>query len=396
MMKKIWNVWALLALLLNLLILSACGDNNADKQNFPTVEAIKVFEQNIPLNLEYSGRTQGSKETAIRARVGGILLKRHYQEGGQVNEGDVLFEIDPEPYKVVLAQAEAKLAQIQAKLTSAKAQWERIDKLAESHIASERSRDEAKAEYDSLIASSKLASAEVDSARLNLDYATVTAPIAGITDTETVSEGSLIAVNDQLTTITQLDPIYVIFSVSENEVMKLSEMISKDMLVNTSAVEGRGKEELDAKVRFSNNQFYSETGKVNFIDSSLDRKTGTLKLRATFPNAEHELIPGQFVHLIVDHIARQNAVTIPSEALMQGTSGAYVYRVSKENKVERVAVKADIQTIDERWIIDEGLKAGDVIITKGMMKVRPGMLVKAVIKDEKTQSAEHSGYNVQQ
>lgn len=393
MMKKIWNV---LALLLNLLILSACGDNNTDEQNFPTVEVIKVFEQNIPLNLEYSGRTQGSKETAIRARVGGILLKRHYQEGEQVNEGDVLFEIDPEPYKVVLAQAEAKLAQIQAKLTSAKAQWERIDKLAESHIVSERSRDEAKAEYDSLVASSELASAEVDSARLNLDYATVTAPIAGITDTETVSEGSLIAVNDQLTTITQLDPIYVVFSVSENEVMKLSEMISKDMLVNTSAAEGRGKEELDAKVRFSNNQFYSETGKVNFIDSSLDRKTGTLKLRATFPNAEHELIPGQFVHLIVDHIARQNAVTIPSEALMQGTSGAYVYRVSKENKVERVAVKADIQTTDERWIIDEGLKAGDVIITKGMMKVRPGMRVKTVIKDEKTQSAEHSGYNVQQ
>lgn len=393
MMKKIWNV---LALLLNLLILSACGDNNTDEQNFPTVEVIKVFEQNIPLNLEYSGRTQGSKETAIRARVGGILLKRHYQEGEQVNEGDVLFEIDPEPYKVVLAQAEAKLAQIQAKLTSAKAQWERIDKLAESHIVSERSRDEAKAEYDSLIASSELASAEVDSARLNLDYATVTAPIAGITDTETVSEGSLIAVNDQLTTITQLDPIYVVFSVSENEVMKLSEMISKDMLVNTSAAEGRGKEELDAKVRFSNNQFYSETGKVNFIDSSLDRKTGTLKLRATFPNAEHELIPGQFVHLIVDHIARQNAVTIPSEALMQGTSGAYVYRVSKENKVERVAVKADIQTTDERWIIDEGLKAGDVIITKGMMKVRPDMRVKTVIKDEKTQSAEHSGYNVQQ
>lgn len=392
-MKKIWNV---LALLLNLLILSACGDNNTDEQNFPTVEVIKVFEQNIPLNLEYSGRTQGSKETAIRARVGGILLKRHYQEGEQVNEGDVLFEIDPEPYKVVLAQAEAKLAQIQAKLTSAKAQWERIDKLAESHIVSERSRDEAKAEYDSLVASSELASAEVDSARLNLDYATVTAPIAGITDTETVSEGSLIAVNDQLTTITQLDPIYVVFSVSENEVMKLSEMISKDMLVNTSAAEGRGKEELDAKVRFSNNQFYSETGKVNFIDSSLDRKTGTLKLRATFPNAEHELIPGQFVHLIVDHIARQNAVTIPSEALMQGTSGAYVYRVSKENKVERVAVKADIQTTDERWIIDEGLKAGDVIITKGMMKVRPGMRVKTVIKDEKTQSAEHSGYNVQQ
>ncbi len=368
-----------------LLALSACHEEPEKAvQNVPSVEAVKVYPQNIPLNLEYSARTQGSKETAVRARVSGILLKRNYTEGAKVNEGDVLFEIDPEPYKVALAQAQAKLSQIKAQLTAAESQWKRISKLFEERIVSEKSRDEAKANLEALEASLKLAQAEVDSAQLNLDYTTVTAPIAGITSMETVSEGSLIAVNNQLTTITQLDPIYVIFSASENELFKLGSMVEKGLIVNTSAVNSAGRRKLNAQVRYNNGKLYPETGEIDFINPSIDETTGTLKLRATFPNPDKRLIPGQFVRLSLGNIVRKDALTVPQEAVMQGAKGAFVYRLSPQNMVESVMVETGSQTADGRWIIDEGLKSGDVVITNGLMKVRSGAPAQATIKEIST------------
>ena len=378
-------VLRLLILSMFLLNISACKDEQKQVvQGLPTVEAIKVYSQDVPLNLEYSARTQGSKETDVRARVGGILLKRNYVEGTRVNEGDVLFEIDPEPYKVVLAQAQAKLAQIQAQLTAAESQWKRISKLFDERIVSEKSRDEAKANLEALEASLKLAQAEVDSAQLNLDYTSVTAPIAGITSMETVSEGSLIAVNNQLTKITQLDPIYVNFSASENELFKLASMVEKGLIVNTGAIndgDSAMRRKLSAKLRYNNGQLYSEDGEIDFVNPAIDETTGTLKLRATFPNPDKKLIPGQFVRLSLDSIVRKNAILIPQEAVMQGAKGAFVYRLNTQNMVENVPVETGTQTADGKWIIDEGLKDGDVIITNGLMKVRPGIPVQAIIKD---------------
>ncbi|MBQ7285998.1 MAG: efflux RND transporter periplasmic adaptor subunit [Alphaproteobacteria bacterium] len=378
-------VLRLLILSMFLLNISACKDEQKQVvQGLPTVEAIKVYSQDVPLNLEYSARTQGSKETDVRARVGGILLKRNYVEGTRVNEGDVLFEIDPEPYKVILAQAQAKLAQIQAQLTAAESQWKRISKLFDERIVSEKSRDEAKANLEALEASLKLAQAEVDSAQLNLDYTSVTAPIAGITNMETVSEGSLIAVNNQLTKITQLDPIYVNFSASENELFKLASMVEKGLIVNTGAIndgDSAMRRKLSAKLRYNNGQLYSEDGEIDFVNPAIDETTGTLKLRATFPNPDKKLIPGQFVRLSLDSIVRKNAILIPQEAVMQVAKGAFVYRLNTQNMVENVTVETGTQTADGKWIIDEGLKDGDVIITNGLMKVRPGIPVQAMIKD---------------
>lgn len=385
-MKIISRLWLLPILLI---VLSACNDEKKQPvQSIPTVEAIRVSPQNIPLDLEYSARTQGSKETVVRARVGGILLKRNYIEGAKVNEGDVLFEIDPEPYKVALQQAQAKLAQTKAQLTAAESQWKRISKLFEERIVSEKSRDEAKANLEALEASLKLAQAEVDSAQLNLDYTTVTAPIAGVTSMEAVSEGSLISVNDQLTTITQLDPIYVIFSASENELFKLASMVEKGLIVNTSTINSIGQRKLNAQVRYNNGKLYSEIGEIDFINSSIDETTGTLKLRAKFPNPDKKLIPGQFVRLRLGNIVRKDAITVPQEAVMQGAKGAFVYRLSSQNMVESVMIETGVQTEDGRWIVDEGLKAGDVVITNGLMKVRSGSPAQAIIKDEKVSTPE--------
>ena len=352
-----------------------------DAAQVPTVAAVKVEPQNIPLSFEFAARAQGSKETEVRARVGGILLKRNYVEGSQVEEGSVLFQIDPEPFKVTLNQAKAKLAQVNAELKNAETQWQRTEKLYKEKYASEKARDDARANLDSLAASAQLAQAEVDAAQLNLDYTTVKAPISGITSMEVQSEGSLISATGDsslLTHITQLDPIYVIFSASENEMLSLTNMVDRGLIRNPE-----NKNEIKAKVRFGNDVVYPLEGEINFMNSNVDQKTGTIKLRAVFPNPEARLRPGQFLRLIMEGLTRIDALVVPQEAVMQASDGAFVYRVNEKGVVESVSVQTGLTTKDGGWIIDSGLKPGDVVIVSGVMKIRPGMTVKPqLIADE--------------
>lgn len=352
-----------------------------DAAQVPTVAAVKVEPQNIPLSFEFAARAQGSKETEVRARVGGILLKRNYVEGSQVEEGSVLFQIDPEPFKVTLNQAKAKLAQVNAELKNAETQWQRTEKLYKEKYASEKARDDARANLDSLAASAQLAQAEVDAAQLNLDYTTVKAPISGITSMEVQSEGSLISATGDsslLTHITQLDPIYVIFSASENEMLSLTNMVDRGLIRNPE-----NKNEIKAKVRFGNDVMYPLEGEINFMNPNVDQKTGTIKLRAVFPNPEARLRPGQFLRLIMEGLTRIDALVVPQEAVMQASDGAFVYRVNEKGVVESVSVQTGLTTKDGGWIIDSGLKPGDVVIVSGVMKIRPGMTVKPqLIADE--------------
>lgn len=344
-----------------------------DAAQVPTVAAVKVEPQNIPLSFEFAARAQGSKETEVRARVGGILLKRNYVEGSQVEEGSVLFQIDPEPFKVTLNQAKAKLAQVNAELKNAETQWQRTEKLYKEKYASEKARDDARANLDSLAASAQLAQAEVDAAQLNLDYTTVKAPISGITSMEVQSEGSLISATGDsslLTHITQLDPIYVIFSASENEMLSLTNMVDRGLIRNPE-----NKNEIKAKVRFGNDVMYPLEGEINFMNPNVDQKTGTIKLRAVFPNPEARLRPGQFLRLIMEGLTRIDALVVPQEAVMQASDGAFVYRVNEKGVVESVSVQTGLTTKDGGWIIDSGLKPGDVVIVSGVMKIRPGMTV---------------------
>ena len=387
-MKIISRLWLLPILLI---VLSACNDEKKQTvQSIPTVEAIRVSPQNIPLDLEYSARTQGSKETVVRARVGGILLKRNYIEGAKVNEGDVLFEIDPEPYKVALQQAQAKLAQTKAQLTAAESQWKRISKLFEERIVSEKSRDEAKANLEALEASLKLAQAEVDSAQLNLDYTTVTAPVGGLTSLETQSEGSLISATGSdslLTHITQTDPIYVIFSASEGEISSLINMGEKGLIKADSGCTTNSCRKITAKLKLGSGDTYKEVGYVNFINPTIDENTGTVKLRAVFPNPDGKIKPGQFVRLVMEGITRLNALVVPQEAIMQGSTGSFVYKVNDKGLVEPVNVITGLSTEDEGWIIDSGLKDGDIVITSNLMKLRTGMPVSAQISTEQATTA---------
>ena len=359
-----------------LLVLAGCKQEKSQNQQAvqaPKVSVIQVEPQNVPLSFEFAARAQGSKETQVRAQVGGILLKRNYVEGSHVEEGSVLFQIDPKPYKVALDQAKARLAQAEAEVKNAKIQLERTLKLFKQGYASEKSKDDAQANYDALLANKELAQAEVEAAQLNLDYTTVTAPISGLTSMEVQSEGSLISTSGDaglLTHLTQVDPIYVIFSASENEVMALTNMVESGKIqnpYNDSAIH--------AKVKLGDGQTYKYNGQINFINPTIDTSTGTVKLRAVFPNPDKMIRPGQFLRLVMEGLTRLDALIVPQDAVMQGANGAYVYRVNSQNIVEMVSINTGLSTENGGWIVDTGLKKGDKVIISNLMKIRPGMTV---------------------
>ncbi len=359
-----------------LMALAGCKEEDKTQQasQVPAVDVVQVAPQDIPLAFEFAARAQGSKETEVRARVGGILLKRNYVEGSRVEEGQLLFEIDPAQYAIELDKAKANLIDAEATLSQAESQWNRIEKLHKEGYASGKDYDSTKAAYDSAKAAAMLAKANLDAAQLNLDYTKVTAPISGITSMETQSEGSLISSTGDaslLTHITQLDPIYVIFSASENEILSLTNMVDRGLIKypDTKA------KEIKAKVKFGDDTVYNKEGEINFINPTVDEKTGTIKLRAVFPNPEGRIRPGQFLRLLMEGLVRINALVVPQEAVMQNPNGTFVYRVNANNVIESVSVQAGLMTKDGGWIIDEGLKPGDKIITGGIMKLRPGMTV---------------------
>ena len=334
------------------------------------VDVIQMEPKNVPLSFEFSARAQGYKETEVRARVSGILLKKNYQEGAEVKEGDVLFEIDPKEYIAKLNNAKASLAQAKAQLRRAQTDWERTDKLFKQRVVSEKSRDDAQAELESRKAAVMMAESDVETAQLNFDYTKVTAPISGITGMEEQSEGSLISATGLLTNITQLDPIYVIFSASESEMMSLANMVKNGLVRNPE-----NKNEIITNVKFSNDTVYPQVGKINFINSGIDEGTGTIKLRAVFPNPERRLWPGQFLRLVMEGLTRVDALIVPQEAIMQGTNGSYVYIVNDQDMVETVNVQTGLMTKDGGWIIDNGLEKGNRVVVNNLMKIRPGMKV---------------------
>jgi membrane fusion protein, multidrug efflux system len=336
----------------------------------PDVAVIEVKRADVPLTLAYAGRVAGFRTVEIRAMVSGTIMKRDYAEGARVKQGDTLFRIDPRPYQAVLDRANAQLAQAKATSFQAEENFNRIQELSNKQVATPKQLDDARAARDQARAAIQSVEADIENARLNLEFTVVKAPVAGPTALLSPPEGSIAqAQQTVLTTITQLDPAYVNFSVTDAELREfrtLSENLDKPL----------GDEDITVTLQHGDGTAYSKTGKIIMSSQSVDMRTGTVQFRTVFPNVEGTILPGQFVRLIIKGITLPKAIVIPQQAVSQGPQGTFVYAVNSSGAAEVRPVKLD-REVTGGWVVRDGLKEGEQIIVDGVMRVRPGAPVKA-------------------
>ena len=356
-----------------LAVLAACGEKPDAHPQMPPPEVTAVVAQSrdVPRQFEYVGQVAGVRDAEVRARVGGILVKRLYTEGKAVKQGDPLFLIDPEPLKASSDQARAALALEEAKLARAKLERDRILPLFAENAVSQKDRDDAVTNYESAVASAAAARARLKEASINLGYTRVTAPISGLTSKEVVSEGSLIAPSNLLTVVSQTDPVYVNFAMADNDSLHFRKLVQEGVLVAPKD------EKYAVEVAFSDGSRYARTGQVNFTDNVIDTSTGTIRARAIFTNPDAELIPGQFVRVYLKGITQRNAILIPQRAVLSTPQGQIVFVVNEESKAEPRPVSIGDE-IGRDFIITSGIRNGDRVIVDGAIKSRPGQPVKVV------------------
>ena len=336
----------------------------------PEVNVITVASKPLPVTFEYVGQTAGSREVEVRARVTGILLKRNFAEGAPVKQGQSLFTIDPAPYETALARAEADVSAAEARIEQAKRNAARLKPLYAEKAVSQKDYDDAVSAEAIGTADLKAAQARRAEARLSLGYTKVESPIGGVTSRAMRSEGSLVSGPDVLlTTVTQIDPIWVNFGIPDNEQARLQ----KEMQAGSLALPKDGRFEVG--LLLADGSQYGKTGKLNFTDVRISPATGTRESRAEIANPDGVLRPGQFVRVQLRGAERPNAVAVPQRAVLEGPQGKFVYVVNEQSQAEARPVEAGEWSGDS-WIITAGLKAGDRVITDGVMRLGPGAPVR--------------------
>ncbi len=333
----------------------------------PEVGVVDATPQTLPLQRELVGRLSPFRSADVRARVAGVLQKRVYEEGSTVKEGQVLFLIDPAPLQASLASAEAALASARATYVNARATANRARSLAPQSYVSKSDLDSAEAAERSSAAAVQQAEAAVTTARINLGYARVSAPIAGQAGKQQVTEGALVGQGDVtlLTTVDQIDPLYVNFSMTADELSLLRAAQDKGAV----ALAGDGK--TTVQVNLPDGSAYGHEGTLDFSSTTVDPATGTVSLRAQLPNPNHILLPGSFVSFKANLGERHNAFLVPQQAVQRDTQGGYVLIVGKDGKVVRKNVSLDNQQ-GGNWLVSSGLAVGDKIIVSGVQKVKEG------------------------
>jgi membrane fusion protein (multidrug efflux system) len=356
------------------LALAACGKGQPPQQQQPPpaeVGVVTVHAQSVPLTRDLVGRLSATRTADVRARVAGVLQKRLYVEGTDVKEGQPLFQIDPAPLKATLNAQLANLASAQATFQNNKVAADRVRSIADKGLLSKTDRDNAEAAERTAAASVKQAQANVDSAKINLGYATVTSPISGRAGQQQVTEGALVGQSDAtlLTTVEQIDPLYVNFSQAVSELDKLkSEAASGTAELN---------EPDKAKIELmrGDGDSYGVTGTLDFSDAAVDAATGAVNLRGIVPNPEHRLLPGTFVNVRVTVGELKHAYVVPQASMQRDAQNAFVYVLGNDGKIaQKNIVMHSTQGADA---VVTGLADGDQVVTTGLMKVRPGAPAKA-------------------
>lgn len=392
--KVLGNGRTMRATLVSLLVLSACsksapeggGPGGPGGGQMPPAEVtvVTLKTEKIALQTELPGRTAASLASEVRPQISGIVKARTFEEGARVKAGQVLYQIDPAQYRAALAGAEADLANAKAMLESAKIRDDRFASLVKIEGVSKQEADDARLAHSAAVASVAQKEAALELARINLDYTAIKAPISGRIGKSAITAGALVTANQPtpLATIRSLDPIYVDLTESSEQRLRLRAAMGEGKLSAGSTA---------VKLILGDGSTYKYDGTLEFAEVAVDEATGTVTLRAKFPNPDETLLPGMYVRAQLNEAVAQDAILAPQQGVTHDAKGnATAMVVGADGKVEPRTLVAD-RAIGDRWLVESGLKAGDKLIVEGTNKIGPGMPVHATEKSEAAGSGAGSG-----
>jgi len=365
------------AIITGALISGGCAKNPATAPPQgppPEVSVLTVKPQRVELTTELPGRTSAYLVAEVRPQVGGIILKRLFTEGTDVKAGDILYQIDPAGYQAAYAGAKAALARAEANVVPLKLKAGRYAQLVTVNAVSRQDADDISAQLKQAEAEVELAKAALETARINLAYTKVTAPISGRIGRSTVTDGALVTASQPvaLSTIQQLSSVYVDVTQSSSDLLKLNQNLASGLMKHDRAARAR------VNLVLEDGSAYPQAGSLKFSEVTVDPSTGSITLRAVFPNPKQTLLPGMFVRAILQEGVNSKAILVPQRGVTRTPQGdAMVMVVGAEEKVEPRTIKV-VRTVGDNWLVGEGLKAGDRVILEGIQKARPGTPVKAV------------------
>lgn len=332
------------------------------------VGVIQLKSHPIPVMNELPGRIAATRVSDVRARVSGILQERVFEQGSLVKQGDILYKIDPRLFKVRVASAEASLQKAKAIQSNAVQQLARQKALRERNAASGVEYDTAAVNLAQADADVALAAAALDEARINLDYTEVRAPITGIIGAALVTEGTLVTADgtSNLALIQQIDPVYADFTQSAQDLLALKRAVSAGKLASPAAGQAR------VELVFDNGDAYSEPGKLLFSNASVDPNTGQVTLRAEFPNARRDLLPGMYVRVRIEQATRQSGITVPQRSIVRAPDGKpQVFVVDGDGTAQARDIVLG-EALGSEWVVNAGLREGEIVVVDGAQKIQPG------------------------
>ncbi|WP_435656727.1 efflux RND transporter periplasmic adaptor subunit [Brucella pituitosa] len=362
----------------SLILLSACSQEGttgtgAEPAPKPQVGVVTLQPQSISITAEMPGRTMASLTSEVRPQVNGIIQKRLFKEGGEVKEGEPLYQIDPASYQAAYESAAAELQKAEASVPSAQAKVTRYQGLIKQNAVARQDYDEAAASLAQAKADVAAAKAALDTAKINLDYTSIKAPIGGRIDKSTLTPGALVTASQEtaLTTIRTIDPINVDVTQSSTNLLNLRQAIKDGRIKITG-------ENVSVRLRLENGETYPLSGTLEFAESAVSETTGTFTVRAQFPNPDRLLLPGMYVRALVEEGVAPNSFLVPQRAVSRNTKGEpTALFVNAENKVEERVLQVD-RSVGNNWLVSAGVSAGDRVIVEGSLMVKAGQNVEAV------------------
>lgn len=379
MVKMVFGAGKIL-MILSLIMQLGCERTQSSPAPPPAVEVgvIVLKRQSVTLTTELPGRTSPFKVAEIRPQVNGLIQKRFFTEGSNVKAGQLLYKIDPAPYQAALDNALAALARAEANVPAIRSRAERLRALVEQKAVSQQEYDDASSALRQAEAEVRYWKAAVESARINLGYTNITAPISGIIGRSSVTEGAIVTAYQPLplATIQQLDPIYVDVPQSTTDLLKLREKLEK------GGLKANSKENNEVGLVLEDGSHYPLKGTLQFRDVTVDPTTGSVILRIIFPNPDHVLLPGMFVRAIVKEGTKEDAILVPQQAVTRDPKGNPIaFIVNSQNTVEPRSLSID-RAMGDKWLVTSGLEPEEKVIVEGLIKVRPGVQVRAVPVEE--------------